>query len=245
MHGYFKITTDDVSSDVITFFKEGYQPDTARTMIIHSGEQMQEHFKSGRDTVFLSPVTLAPTATDQHTSSTDVQWPISSKRFANFYQREPVGGDHQLVVPKGFELASYDEPIVPVHESPFGYDIKPGDRYVNANQFHLGEVNLKVIIYTIKGENDGRVLNIQLNSYNPNGQLQDALLLDSRFTFEVEYHRDFVIQKNGSISITSYSKDHYTYNEQGDITGTLENAKTESSTVVYHLKPDGKFQRID
>ncbi len=244
-NGYFKIPdNDNVTSDVITFSKKGYRPDTARTILIQSGEQMHEHFKNGKDTVFLSTITKIKVQNTQNTGPADVLWPISSKRFTRFYKQKNDGGDHRLVVPKGFALKSYTEPIVPVHESPFGYDIKPGDRYIIAQQFKIGDINFKVIIYTVKGENDGKVLNIQLISYNANGQLQDALLLDSRFTFEVKYYRNFMIDKNGVIRITSCTKDHYTYNDQGDITGTLKDPKTEGMTVLYQLRPDGRFQRL-
>ncbi len=55
-NGYFKLhLKNDIAADIV-FYKNGYQPDTAKTLLIHSGEKLEELFQNGRDTVFLSPI---------------------------------------------------------------------------------------------------------------------------------------------------------------------------------------------
>jgi hypothetical protein len=60
--------------------------------------------------------------------------------------------------------------------------------------FNFDKVTYKVIAYTTYGENDSKIVNIQLNSYVASVQT-DALLLDNRFTFETEYYRQFSIKE--------------------------------------------------
>jgi nucleoside recognition membrane protein YjiH len=58
--------------------------------------------------------------------------------------------------------------------------------------------------YHSYGENDSKVANAQLNSYM--GKQVDAILLDSRFTAETEYYREFTLTKNGMIILKSIYK---------------------------------------
>lgn len=244
--GHFIIANNEDVSEAILFYKEGYKPDTAETIIIHAGEQMEERFKDGHDTVFLLPVSqTAPLHNKVNNSSSATEkWPVSSDQFRKFYKKNAETGEYSLVIPRGFEAIPYNEASIPVQESPYGYVIKPDDRYVTATQLKLCGLHCKVIVYATMGENDSPVLNIQLNSYNADGQLQDALLLDSRFTFEVVYYRDFIIEENGKIILKLYHKDQYTYNEDGDITGSIDNPQVKSSNAVYQLQRNGKFRKL-
>ncbi len=55
-NGYFKLhLKTDVAANLV-LYKNGYQPDIAETLLIHSGEKLEELFQNGRDTVFLSPI---------------------------------------------------------------------------------------------------------------------------------------------------------------------------------------------
>ncbi|MFD0793646.1 hypothetical protein ACFQZX_08455 [Mucilaginibacter litoreus] len=249
-NGYFVIENNNSNevSDAITFSKKGYKPDTAETIIIHSGETMTERFINGQDTVFLSPVTAVIAQKrndDDRPKSLGIKWPIISTELQKFYKRDKETGKYTLVIPKGYTLKTYADTGIAFKESPFGYEIKPGDRYLTADQFQLAGMNCKIIVYNVTGENDRPILNIQLNSYNKQGQLQDVLLLDSRFTFEVEYYRDFSIEKSGIIKLKSNQIEHYTYNEQGDITGYINDPQVESSAATYQLQADGKFRKIN
>ncbi|PJJ84428.1 hypothetical protein [Mucilaginibacter auburnensis] len=246
-NGYFVFEDNGEVSDDITFSKNGYRPDTARTIVIHSGETMSERFGSGRDTVFLSPETAIKEKSryDDKSKSLGIKWPITSRQFQKFYKKNPQTREYTLLVPSGYELKTCTDTGIHFKESPFGYEIKPGNRYLTADKFQLSGTDCEIIVYNVIGENDSPVLNIQLNSYNKEGQLQDALLLDSRFIFEVEYYRDFRIEETGIIKLKLHHIEHYTYNEQGDITGYIKDPQVESSSVTYQLQADRKFRKVN
>lgn len=91
-------------------------------------------------------------------------------------------------------------------------------KYYTTTSFNYNTVAYKVSAYTSYGENDSKVVNIQLNSYLFNIQI-DALLLDCRFTFETEYYRQFSIKKDGTIAIKKLATDGSAYDDKGDIIG--------------------------
>ncbi|WDF57198.1 hypothetical protein [Mucilaginibacter sp. KACC 22063] len=246
-NGYFVVEDNDAVSDDITFSKNGYIPDTSETIIIHSGEQMTERFRNGHDTIFLLPIPKVQLQNNERdlSKSATIKWPITSQQFQKFYKKNPQTREYTLVVPSGYDLKIYADTGTHFQESPFGYEIKPGGRYLTAARFQLSGTDCKIIVYNVTGENDSPVLNIQLNSYNKEGQLQDALLLDSRFIFEVEYYRDFRIEETGIIKLKLHQIEHYTYNEQGDITGYIKDPQVESSSVTYQLQADRKFRKVD
>nr|WP_295771678.1 carboxypeptidase-like regulatory domain-containing protein [uncultured Mucilaginibacter sp.] len=237
--GYFSISAEDKANSRLHFYKNGYTSDTIETITTHSGEVIKKTFKDGSDTVYLlkTPVTRKKIVAK-------FKWPVTPVNFARFYKKNNESGDYSLLIPEGFALTPNKNNGVQVKESPYGYEMKDDTRYITASQFHMAGVDCKIIVYKVNGENDRTVINTQLNSYDKTGKQLDALLLDSRFTFEVIYHRDFLIEQNGKITINLHSKDQYTYNEQGDITGSLNNAPVETSTVVYQLKPNGMFIKI-
>lgn len=246
-NGYFVIEDNGEVSDDITFSKKGYTPDTARTIVIRSSETMSERFRSGHDTIFLLPIPKVQLQNNERdlSKSATIKWPITSQQFQKFYKKNPQTREYTLVVPSGYDLKIYADTGTHFQESPFGYEIKPGGRYLTAAKFKLSGTDCKIIIYNLIGENDSPVLNIQLNSYDKEGQLQDVLLLDSRFIFEVEYYRDFRIEESGIIKQKLHQIEHYTYNEQGDITGNIEDPQVQTLLSTYKIQADGKFRKLD
>lgn len=246
-NGYFDIEDNGEVSDDITLYKRGYKPDTARTLIIHSGETMTERFRNGHDTIFLLPIPEVQLKINERdlSKSATIKWPITSQQFQKFSKRNPQTREYTLVVPSGYDLKTYADTGTHLQESPFGYEMKPGDRYLTAAKFKLSGTECKIIVYNVIGENDSPVLNIQLNSYNKEGKLQDALLLDSRFIFEVECYRDFSVEESGIIKLKLHQVEHYTYNEQGDITGYIKDPQLQSSLSTYKIQADGKFRKLD
>lgn len=126
-------------------------------------------------------------------------------------------------------------------ENDFGIQLNPNYKYYVLETFKFSNVNtIKLIIYNTFGENDSKILNLQLNSYI-NDVLVDQLLVDCRFTFETEYYRTFKIDSDKNIEITKYSVVNLEYNEQGDIIGKKKSADTTKEKINYRLDLAGKF----
>ncbi|MFC0427619.1 hypothetical protein [Chryseobacterium scophthalmum] len=144
---------------------------------------------------------------------------------------------------KGLVSASFDEKnkTIPIKENDF--EIQPDSKYKYyvLETFKFSYTNTaKLIIYNIFGENDSKILNIQLNSYI-NNTLVDQLLLDCRFTFETEYYRTFTIGTEKNIEIIKHSVDNLEYNEEGDIVGEKKHADSAKVKVDYTIDKNGKF----
>jgi len=170
--------------------------------------------------------------------------PYGSKQASAFYKQDAISSDYK-VVPGSNSAKSYDDKTIPVKEDDFGYLIAKGGTYYELENFKFPQATCKLMIYNVSGENDSNVLNIQLNSYDETNTLKDALLLDSRFTFETEYYRDFNIDKDGVIDIKKISVHNLTYNEQGDIVGERSTDSIASESVKYRIENGGKFVKSE
>lgn len=83
--------------------------------------------------------------------------------------------------------------------------VKSGWSYYELGRFHKDGRLYTIIAYNYPGEFDDPYLNVQLNSHSANGELLDALVLDTRYCFEdVEGFSEYTIDKKGIVSITSY-----------------------------------------
>lgn len=142
--------------------------------------------------------------------------------------------------PQKFSTTELNEVI---KENEFEFTKSDAFKYYVAKTFDIDKVNYKVIIYNTYGENDSKVLNIQLNSYLA-GTPIDALLLDCRFTFETEYYRNFVINKDKTIDIKKIAVEKLLYNDDGDIVGVKNVNDTISLPIKYKMDPSGKFLKI-
>lgn len=91
--------------------------------------------------------------------------------------------------------------------------------YYEIGRFQLDGYQYKLIIYNRYGDADIFLLNIQLNSYAPNGNLRDALLLGSLYGYEeCTFFSKFAVDKD-IISMDYYSRQHY------DLDAPLVNGK--------------------
>ncbi|WP_418262704.1 hypothetical protein [Flavobacterium faecale] len=131
----------------------------------------------------------------------------------------------------------------PVKENDFNYNKSNDFDYYTISNFDIDKVHYKIIAYNSYGENDSKVLNVQLNSYISDKQI-DALLLDCRFTFETEYYRLFKIKNNSTIDIKKIAVDSLLYNEEGDIIGKKTVNDTTIETVQYQIKKTGHFIKL-
>lgn len=144
---------------------------------------------------------------------------------------------------KGLSSNHFDEKnrSLPLKENDFDIILNSKIRFYTLEDFRFSDQNIaKLVIYNTFGENDSKILNVQLNSYM-NNILTDQLLLDCRFTFETEYYRTFVINKNNNIKIFKHTVDKLEYNDAGDIVGEKKNGDSTEVIVDYIIDGSGKF----
>ncbi|MES2556489.1 MAG: hypothetical protein V4604_10085 [Bacteroidota bacterium] len=130
-------------------------------------------------------------------------------------------------------------------EMDFKSKLTDQDSYYVLRTFRFSGKLFKVIAYNSAGENDRKVLNVQLNSYDSTGQLLDKLLLDCRLTFEVEYYRDITINKDMTVDLVKYSIDQYTYDETGGIMDAKEIQDTIAEKCTYKIDRNGIFIKVN
>lgn len=170
--------------------------------------------------------------------------PFTSENIRNFYKIDEDSvsyiinnSNRQINIIKGDEM----DKSIAIKENEF--DIKPKDEniYYEIETFKFSETNKgKLILYNTFGENDIKILNVQLNSY-VNNILVDKLLLDCRFSFETQYFRTFKIDQEKNIEIIKFSINSLEYNESGDIIGEKKNADTIKVKVDYDIDAKGYF----
>lgn len=95
------------------------------------------------------------------------------------------------------------EVSIPVKGDNFGEpNMEVGVHYYTIGGFGYDHNTFKLIIYNKIGEADTPLLNVQLNSYGQDGNLVDALLLDSVFCYEdIVRFSDFVINADYTVNI--------------------------------------------
>ena len=95
------------------------------------------------------------------------------------------------------------EVSIPVKGDNFGSpNMEVGVPYYAIGSFGYDHNIFKLIIYNKIGEADTPLLNVQLNSYDQDGNLVDALLLDSVFCYEdIVRFSDFVINADYTVNI--------------------------------------------
>jgi hypothetical protein len=243
--GYFELNPKN-GSGLIVFRMPGFYTDSFATSINHSGEQMEELFND--DKIGLYPVNKNFSTREAYLLSKqpkplDTGVVYSSAQVKPFHKVNKTQ-DYTFIKPVGYSFGKYNEPIIPVKGSQFNYDIKQGTDFITVKELSVNHVPCRLIAYSLPGENDTRIINFQLNSYDNNHHLLDALLLDNRFTFEIIYYDEFKIHGDGKILINRYSVNRFEQNEQGDLIG--EKAKPDTSLIqdVYQLNDKGIFIAI-
>ena len=240
--GYFSLPHNESAGQLI-FKMPGFYTDTAETVTIHSGEVMEENFKGEK--IYLFPVSgkfrnIHEALNAQQPAPVDTGEILTSAQTEKFYSRDKMG-EYNLVAPKGFTIGKYDGLIIPVKSSHFDYNIRPGSNYITVKSLVINRIPCRLIAFTSPGENDTQVLGFQLNSYDNNNHIQDALQLDSRFTFEIEYYSQFSIHGDGRIFIDRYSVERFEQNEDGDLTGEKAKPDTVVLQDYYQLNDKGQF----
>lgn len=180
----------------------------------------------------------------------EIVLPIKSDQFVSYYTST---GSYQF----DFNLSEQyqtrtkrfnsQEIAIPVKGEHFS------SRYVNdeINYYEIGHFILdgytyKLIIYHRNdGEADTPILNFQLNSYDAQNNLIDALLLDSRFHYEdIARFSDFEITQGYFINIISYITYFYKENKYGEIDKEIENPKPQVYKKEQYKIENGYFLEI-
>jgi hypothetical protein len=117
---------------------------------------------------------------------------------------------------------SPQEASVPIQGQQFvGPDV-PNFKYYEIGRFTINSILYKLIIYNRQGDGATNPLNIQINSYAENNNLKDALVLESRYGYEVyDYFTKFSVDSN-SIFIDYYYIALYEIPEDGDLGDAIE-----------------------
>lgn len=183
------------------------------------------------------------TEQNSETSSTtkdEIYSTADTKGYLNF---DKELNEYTIVGLKDPQKFSTDEISFAIKENDFEYNKSDDFDFYTIKSFDLGDINYKIIAYNSYGENDAKVLNIQLNSYQ-SGVPVDGLLLDCRFEFETEYYRNFVINKDKTIVIKKIKVEKLLYNENSDIIGKKEINDTLIDVVRYIVNPLGNFSKL-
>ncbi|TDD96951.1 hypothetical protein [Flavobacterium cellulosilyticum] len=179
-------------------------------------------------------------STSIHAKKKEIYTSADTKSYLDF---DKEFNEYKIAAVKDPQKFSTEEMAFEVKENDFNFTKSDHFDYYTIKSFDLGDTNFKVILYSTFGENDSKVANIQLNSYRSGVQV-DALLLDSRFEFETEYYRNFVIKNDKTIEIKKMSVDKLLYNVKGDIIGNRKVNDTLIDVVSYKVNPKGEFLKL-
>jgi len=138
---------------------------------------------------------------------TESKLPYSSDEVKKYYKCDLGASNCSVVAIPDHKLMSFtpEELSLPIKENDFEITPAIENKYLEIEKFTFqNNISGSLIIYNTNGDNNSKILNVQLKSYK-NGQLSDQLLLDSRFTFEVGYYRTFMIRKDEKIEIVKHS----------------------------------------
>ena len=167
----------------------------------------------------------------------------STKLFEPHIQFNTELSTFELIELKNPKSFTEIELTYPVKQNEFEFNKTNDFKYYTPFTFNFEGVSYNLIAYYSYGENDSKVLNIQINSYLDGKQI-DALLLDCRFTAETEYYREFTIKKEGTIVIKKVLIDGLNYNAKGDIIGQKTVKDTTSETIRYKMNTQGTFKKV-
>lgn len=195
--------------------------------------------------IFMSGKTLA----EQHKRLT---LPVNSTKLASlqYFYNSFHNGETELFLPDNYKkyarAFNAREVTIPVKGqnfiSPFvSYD----DNYYELGRFYYKDYMYKMIAYNKIGECDTLLLNIQLNAYDSNNTLTDALLLSSFFAYEdAERYAHFAIYLNYTINIDNYIVYRYKEDDKGGSVIPIKNPKPQLFLNEKYKIEKGRFLLI-
>lgn len=168
---------------------------------------------------------------------------FDSKAIAPYLKFDDELIEYNIINVKDAQKFTAEETEFPVKENDIDSEKSDALDYYLLHSFDIEAVNFKILAFNTYGENDAKVLNVQLNSYSA-GEQKDALLLDCRFTFETEYYRNFTIQTDKTIAIKKIAIESLEFNDKGDIIGNKKVNDTLTEVVKYKIDPQGNFIKL-
>ena len=168
--------------------------------------------------------------------------PIDSSQFTNYYSKDDSRFEFYLR-PEYEKLANEfnsQEASVPRQGGIFyGPKKQPDLRYYEIGRFLIDDYLYKLVVFNRYEENDDLSLIIQLNSYNSEGIMLDALILENRFRGEDSaIFRQFKMEQN-LISIEEYVTFFSDMNADPII--VMENPVPQVSSKAQYRIGNGRF----
>lgn len=171
-----------------------------------------------------------------------------SKKLQYFYDNfRMINGTTEFFLPE--EYKTYAKPFnsqeatIAVKGQNFGSEfVSSKDKYYELGRFSYKSNLYKLIAYNKIGECDTLLFNIQINSYDKNNDLVDALLLSSFYGYEeIERYAHFVIYPDYTINIDNYIIYYYEENEAGISDIPIQNPKSQLFLNEKYKIENGKF----
>lgn len=173
--------------------------------------------------------------------------PAYSSQFVKYYNKK---NNFVILRPEYLKQAKTVNPQekgIKIKGTTFGFNhFHDNDQYYEISRFEHKNYYYKLIAYNGIGEADTMLMNIQLNSYNKQDKLVDALILDSQYFYEdISSYSLFRINPDFNINIDTYIT--YYYNDQyeyGDSRGLIKNPKPEIYRKEKYKIIEGHFKLI-
>lgn len=181
----------------------------------------------------------------------NLRLPANSNQFSHYYHQTPHGIKLLNQYSTQTKKVTEQETEIEILGSIFGNNHlnltdQYTDQYFEIGRFQHQDYLYKLIIYNTYGESDTPLLNILLTSYDHQGKLRAALLLDSQYSYEdVSSFNKFKINRDFTIDITQYVT--YYYDDKygyGDERGLIKNPVAKVYLKQKYQIKNGYFQLI-
>ncbi|MDR1075051.1 MAG: hypothetical protein LBL59_01735 [Xanthomonadaceae bacterium] len=194
--------------------------------------------------IALSFLCAPAVADDRHAASVALRLPLLSSRIPKFYSENPETSETRLLPEYRTHTVHFDahETAVSIKGDHFGKNTVDTDTaYYEAGHFEAGGYTYRLVVYEGIGESDTPLLNTLLIGYDGAGGPTDALLLDSRFSYEeMQKYSDFVIDPE-TVHIDCYVIQTHDIVDGGEIGDRLEQPiKRLHSRKDYRIE-NGRF----
>lgn len=174
--------------------------------------------------------------------------PITSNQFVSYYEKAP-SGVYAFYLKQEYQKwvtpFNAQESSIKIKGHHFSYDlVNTNINYAELGKFELEGYLYKLIAYNRSDDEDIVIFNIQLNSYDSNGKLVDALLLDSRLGFEeIQTFSEFEITKE-RVVINYYVTQVIEIINGGELGNEVINPQPELEMTEEYKIDHGHFKSI-
>lgn len=179
-----------------------------------------------------------------HSSNNVLTLPITSSQFSKYYKET----DYEIKL-----LPQYLKQAKELNSQEIGGNLKGASwgsdqfkdyiRYYEVGGFEFENYYYKLIVYNSFGESDTLLLNIQINSYDSQGNMIDALILDTQYYYEdISCFTKFKINTDFTINLTRYVTYYYEVGYYGDEKGLIKNPKPQIYLKQKYKINQGHFE---